>query len=53
MIEKEGWYDDVYLRDPRGHYCVECQDMLSSDMDALTHLLRVHDWDGVDLHVDW
>lgn len=53
MIEREDWYDDVFLRDQRGHYCVECQKIIVSDMDVITHLLNEHKWEEVDFHVDW
>ena len=54
MIEREDWYDENFVRDVQGgHYCVECQEVVGTDMDAITHLLRVHEWEEVDFHVDW
>lgn len=53
MIEREDWYDDVFILDNRGHYCVECQEVISSEMGAVTHLMRVHDWDEVNFNPGW
>ena len=53
MIEREDWYDENFTRNPQGgHYCVECQETFS-EMDAITHLMRVHGWEEVDFHPDW
>lgn len=53
MIEQEDWYDAYFTRDARdGHYCVECKETFS-EMDAITHLMRVHGWDEVNFHADW
>ena len=50
MIEQEDWYDGVFVPDHRGHYCVECQEVVPNDIEVITHLMRVHDWDEVNFH---
>jgi hypothetical protein len=52
MIEREDWFDSNFVRDVRGYYCVECQEVVGNDMDAITYLTRVHDWDEVSFR-DW
>jgi hypothetical protein len=54
MIEREDWYDENFTRNPQGgHYCVDCQEVVGNDMDAITHLMRSHDWDEVNFHANW